>query len=81
MLIGRKESRAEQNRKAQQIFRRRREEKMKQLEMDSAALGPTRTRLSVAEARIEQLALVGSKYHNELTTGPRSKDHRGSGAS
>lgn len=53
-----KEARAEQNRKAQAMFRRRREEKMKQLEADSAALGPTRQRLAVAEARLLEMALV-----------------------
>ncbi|KAL1405441.1 hypothetical protein Q8F55_009073 [Vanrija albida] len=46
-----KELRAEQNRKAQQVFRRKREEKMKQLELDSLALVQTRERLAAAEAR------------------------------
>jgi hypothetical protein len=53
-----KKSRAEQNRKAQQVYRRNREEKMKRLEADQAALAQTRIRLAAAEARIEQLALV-----------------------
>lgn len=53
-----KESRAEQNRKAQQVFRRKREEKMKQLEIDAMALAGTRARLQAAEERILSLALV-----------------------
>lgn len=53
-----KESRAEQNRKAQQVFRRKREEKMKQLEIDALALAGTRARLQAAEERILSLALV-----------------------
>lgn len=54
----RKEARAEQNRKAQQIFRRKREEKIKQLELDSMALNNTRQRLIAAEARLSDMALV-----------------------
>ncbi|KLT44226.1 hypothetical protein CC85DRAFT_283741 [Cutaneotrichosporon oleaginosum] len=52
-----KEARAEQNRKAQQIFRRKREEKIKQLELDSMALANTRGRLVAAEARLSEMAL------------------------
>ncbi|WOO85567.1 uncharacterized protein LOC62_07G009070 [Vanrija pseudolonga] len=50
-----KELRAEQNRKAQQVFRRKREEKMKQLELDSLALAQTRERLAASEARINDV--------------------------
>ncbi|GMK57279.1 hypothetical protein CspeluHIS016_0401130 [Cutaneotrichosporon spelunceum] len=52
-----KEARAEQNRKAQQLFRRKREEKIKQLELDAMALTSTRVRLAAAEARLSELAL------------------------
>ncbi|TXT07173.1 hypothetical protein VHUM_03343 [Vanrija humicola] len=46
---------SEQNRKAQQVFRRKREEKMKQLELDSLALAQTRERLAASEARINDV--------------------------
>lgn len=40
------------------MFRRKREEKMKQLEIDAMALAGTRARLQAAEERILSLALV-----------------------
>ena len=53
-----KESRAAQNRRAQQLFRRRREEHMKKLESDSAALGPALEALASAEQKLREMALV-----------------------
>ena len=55
-----KEARAEQNRRAQQAFRRRREEKMKGLEAAAAALEPTQRRLQEVESKLIEAALVSS---------------------
>jgi hypothetical protein len=55
-------SRAEQNRRAQQAFRRRREERMKDLESAAAALEPTQRRLQDAEAKLREVALVRLSY-------------------
>ncbi|ORX36832.1 hypothetical protein BD324DRAFT_627336 [Kockovaella imperatae] len=52
-----KEARAEQNRRAQQAFRRRREEKMKGLEAAAAALEPTQRRLQEVESKLIEAAL------------------------
>lgn len=72
----RKEARAEQNRKAQQIFRRKREEKIKQLELDSMALGNTRQRLMAAEQRLADMALVRYSSAIELSFPPPRHDVR-----
>lgn len=53
-----KEGRAEQNRRAQQAFRRRREEHIKKLESDAALLVPTRERLEETEYKVRDIALV-----------------------
>ena len=53
-----KGSRAEQNRRAQQAFRRRREERMKDLESAAAALETTQRRLQDAESKFRDAALV-----------------------
>ena len=53
-----KESRAEQNRRAQQAFRRRREERMRDLESAAAALEPISHRMVEAEDKLFDAALV-----------------------
>lgn len=65
---GRKELRAEQNRKAQQIFRRKREQRIKQLELDSVALNGFKERTAQAEAKLLEMALVGAGL-SALTAG------------
>jgi hypothetical protein len=50
--------RAEQNRRAQQAFRRRREERMNKLETDAAALEPTQRKLTEAQSQLLETALV-----------------------
>jgi hypothetical protein len=51
-------SRAEQNRRAQQVYRRKREERMKQLEAAAAALEPTRRIATDLGVKLKQLAVV-----------------------
>ena len=51
-------SRTEQNRRAQQIYRRRREERMKQLEADAQALDKTRRALEENNVATQILAFV-----------------------
>ncbi|ORY32562.1 hypothetical protein BCR39DRAFT_522856 [Naematelia encephala] len=53
-----KQARSEQNRRAQQAFRRRREEHIKKLESDSAAYEATKARLDEANIRLRDLALA-----------------------
>ncbi|RSH81595.1 hypothetical protein EHS25_006217 [Saitozyma podzolica] len=50
-------SRAEQNRRAQQVYRRKREERMKQLEAAAAALEPTRRIATDLGVKLKQLAV------------------------
>lgn len=57
-----KDARAEQNRRAQQAFRRRREEHIKKLEADSLALEPTRKRLDDVEDLLRDANLVRSPF-------------------
>jgi len=52
-------ARAAQNRKAQQVYRRKREDKMKELEAQVAQLGDVKHNLSLAESKLKELALVG----------------------
>lgn len=52
--------RAEQNRRAQQVYRRKREERMKQLEAAAAALEPTRKALADTQGKLRALAQVSS---------------------
>jgi len=59
---GSKEKRAEQNRKAQQAFRRRREEHMRDLERDAAALAPTKKRLEEVERSLREFTLVSNSH-------------------
>ncbi|WVQ82435.1 hypothetical protein IAT38_004563 [Cryptococcus sp. DSM 104549] len=54
---GSKLSRAEQNKRAQQAFRRRREEHMKALERDQQSLGLLRTQYAQQESALNQLVL------------------------
>jgi len=57
-LTGRKD-RAEQNKKAQQAFRKRREERMKELEAAAASLEPMQRKLFQTEDKLAETALVG----------------------
>ncbi|KAK8864217.1 hypothetical protein IAR55_001463 [Kwoniella newhampshirensis] len=54
---GSKLSRAEQNKRAQQAYRRRREEHMKKLEMDSARLEGVKRQLADKEAALREVVL------------------------
>ena len=56
-LTGRKD-RAEQNKKAQQAFRKRREERMKELEAAAATLEPMQRKLHQTEDKLSETALV-----------------------
>jgi hypothetical protein len=58
MEDGKKISKTEQNRRAQQIYRRRREERMKQLEADAQALERTRKALEENSVATQSLAFV-----------------------
>lgn len=53
-----KKARAEQNKRAQQVFRRKREEHIKKLEEEAAAATDLRHSLSLAESKLRELALV-----------------------
>ena len=52
------DARAAQNRKAQQVYRRKREDKMKELEAQVALLGDVKHNLSLAESKLREIALV-----------------------
>lgn len=59
-LTSRKD-RAEQNKKAQQAFRKRREERMKELEAAAASLEPMQRRLAQTEDKLAETALVSGR--------------------
>lgn len=68
MEDGKKISKTEQNRRAQQIYRRRREERMKQLEADAQALERTRKALEENSVATQSLAFVSHHLHNNRMT-------------
>jgi hypothetical protein len=57
-----KKARAEQNRRAQQVFRRKREERIKKLEEDATVLTDLRHSLSLAESKLRELALASRPF-------------------
>jgi hypothetical protein len=61
------DARAAQNRKAQQVYRRKREDKMKELEAQVALLGDVKHNLSLAESKLKELALV-SRFNTSVVT-------------
>jgi multisubunit Na+/H+ antiporter MnhG subunit len=74
------DARAAQNRKAQQVYRRKREDKMKELEAQVALLGDVKHNLSLAESKLKELALVSrfttSVVHHVLMTVARNRTYR-----
>ncbi|KAK4687229.1 trimethyllysine dioxygenase, partial [Tremellales sp. Uapishka_1] len=56
VLRGSKEKRAEQNRRAQQAFRKKREEHIKKLEQDAIILENMKRRAEEAEAKVRQMS-------------------------
>ena len=76
-------SRAEQNKRAQQAFRRRREERMKDLEHAVATIPSLQSRLHDAEGKLKENSLVGSRegyvavHRFQLTPVPRGFHYRG----
>jgi len=78
------DARAAQNRKAQQVYRRKREDKMKELEAQVALLGDVKHNLSLAESKLKEIALVSGSHQLDchvLISVPRNRTHRETGTS
>jgi hypothetical protein len=67
MIRPAQDARAAQNRKAQQVYRRKREDKMKELEAQVALLGDVKHNLSLAESKLKELALVSRSTTSSVT--------------